>query len=159
MTALLAPANFRFLFRQDQGTISRGVWWAGTLALGILLAALTLVWFALSSGAHRSLDATNLIDARTAFTYLYLVIYAVAFLLIAVSHYNLSAKRFRARGKPAGLAGLLPLAALLTGAAHWIAPRVGDAMPGWTVPTIDFAMLVIVIWTMLELGLKRGAGD
>ena len=26
ITALLAPANFRFLFRQDQGTISRGVW-------------------------------------------------------------------------------------------------------------------------------------
>ena len=99
------------------------------------------------------------VDARTAFTYLYLVIYAVAFLLIAVSHYNLSAKRFRARGKPAGLAGILPLAALLTGAAHWIAPRVGDGLPGWTVPAVDFAMLVIVIWTMLELGLKRGAGD
>ena len=157
MAGVLSRGSFRFLFRQDAGVITRAVWWTGTAALGLLLAALTLVWLALSGGAHRSLDTTALIDARTAFTYLYLVLFAVAVLLIAVCHYNLSAKRFRARGKPAGLAGILPFAALVTGASHWIEPRVGDGMAFWVTPLIDFLMLVIAVWTVLELGVKESA--
>ena len=158
MGHLLSAGNFRFLFREDAGTITRRVWWLGTLALGLTLGVLTLIWLALSSGAHRTLDATNLIDARTAFTYLYLIIFAAAVLLIAICHYNLSAKRFAARGKPGSLAGLLPLAALLTGAMHWMAPRIGDGLPAWTSAAVDFVMLVIVVWNVLELGVKPGTG-
>ena len=85
--------------------------------------------------------------------------YALAIFLIAISHYNLSAKRFRDRGKPAELAGLLPFVALMTGAAHWLQPRVADVMGrGWTVG-IDITLLALAVWLVIELGILQGAKD
>ena len=159
MAGVLSRGSFRFLFRQDAGVITRAVWWTGTLALSLTFAALTLVWLAIAGGAHRSLDSTPLFDVRTAFTYLYLVIYAVAALLISVSQYYLSAKRFRACGKPPECAGILPFSALFNSVAHWVEPRVGDSIPAWVVPALDVLMLAVIIWNILELGVRKNAAS
>ena len=74
-----------------------------------------------------------LFDWATFLTFVYLLLYAFAVLFIGISLYNLSAKRLRARKLPTGLAGLVPLAALFSGAAHWLQPRVGEYLSYWYV--------------------------
>ena len=77
-------------------------------------------------------------------------------LLVAVSFYNLSAKRWRDRGRPAALAGALPLALLLAGAAHWLVPRSEDVLPIWIALALDGLVLVVALWTAVELGCLAG---
>lgn len=154
MAGLFGGHDFGFLFRRDEGVVEQPVWWAGVAALALPLGLMSLVWALIGGAAHREFTPTmQLFDARTGFAYLYLLVFAAAILLIAISYYNLSAKRLRARHLPPGLAGLLPLAALLTGAMHWMAPRIGDALPGWSVLAVDLAMLAVVAWNVWELGI------
>ena len=40
MAGVLTAANFRFLFREDAGTINRRVWWIGTAALVLVQIAM-----------------------------------------------------------------------------------------------------------------------
>ena len=151
--------SIRFLFRQDRGRVSRQIWWAGTLGLALILAAMTDIWLLIGGGAARSLEKqTPLFDPRTALVYTYLVVFALAVLLIAVCHYNLSAKRLRDRGRLPGLAGILPLAALLTGAAHWMQGQLkdvlaADALPDWSLWLMDGAMLLVLVWVVAEMGI------
>lgn len=155
MAGIFGGHSFGFLFRRDEGEVDRRIWWAGALALAVPLALMSAVWWLVGGAAHREFTPTlQLFDARTGFTYLYLLVFAAAILLIAISYYNLSAKRLRAQGLVPGLAGLLPLAALLTGAMHWMAPRIGDALPGWSVLAVDLAMLAVVAWNVWELGIN-----
>lgn len=86
--------------------------------------------------------------------YLYLLVYGFAVLLIAISHYNLSAKRWRDRRWrfPGALAALLPLFALFSGAAHAVQPRVADVMSYWYVVIVDAALVAIIAWNAVELG-------
>ena len=155
MAGFFGGHGFGFLFRRDDGVISRGIWWRGTLALLAPLLALTLVWLVIGAGAHTGFDASQAVIARTGLTYLYLVVFAAGILLIAICQYNLNAKRFRARRRLPGLAGVLPLAALLTGAVHWLAPRMDEAMPGWAVAGVDAAMLAVVVWNVVDLGITE----
>ena len=150
-----APAgDLHFLFRTDQGTISRKLWWRGVAMLAAPLAAFTAVWWLLSPYAWRGLDERRFIDPMTIITYLYLIIFAFAVMLIAVCFVNLSAKRLRARGREPGLAGLAPFAALLAGAAHWLYPRVADTMPWAIVAVCDLVLLAVIAWMVVELGLR-----
>ena len=151
--AQASPGGFSFLFRRDEGTISRGTWWRGTLGLLGVLAALSAIWKLLSGFTNEDVAATgHLFNPGVFFAYAYLMAFAFAIFLIAISSYNLSAKRWRARGKTPAFAGLPPLAAFVCGAAHWLQPRVADVMPFWIVIVLDLGLLAIVVWSVFELG-------
>jgi uncharacterized membrane protein YhaH (DUF805 family) len=147
--------GFGFLFRQDQGRIDRRMWWKATAGLAGVLAAFTSIWIYLLPSAHRDLDTTPFLAWWTLAAYVYLLFYAFAILLIAICHYNLSAKRWRDRSRPAALAGLLPLAALVAGAAHWLQPQMADFIPCWYVLGADAGFTGILLWTVVELGFDR----
>ena len=148
-----APQGFTFLFRQDRGTIGRAIWWRWTMVLGLILGVLSGIWQALSPYANRTVAAGDrLFDPMVFAAFAYLLVFAFAVILIGVCHYNLSAKRWRDRGRIGGLAGLLPLAILFTAAAHWLQPRVSEVMPGWTVSICDVILLAVIVWNVIELG-------
>ena len=150
-----ASAILTFLFRTDQGVIGRGMWWRSTIFLLGCLAVLSGVWMEVGKFAYEAqapAARAELFDANIFAAYAYLVFYGFCVMLIAICHYNLSAKRWRARGKPPALAGLPPLLALFSGAAHWLYPRVSESMPYWTVSVTDAALVVVVLWSAVELG-------
>ena len=150
-----APArDLRFLFRSDQGTIDQREWWRGVGILAATTIAFVAGWWLLSPYANRGLDERQLIDAMTIVTYLYLMIYAFSVILVAVCYVNLSIKRLRAVQAPTGLAGLLPFMVLVTGAAHWLQPRVSDTMPWAVVGFCDLALVAVALWAVVELGVR-----
>jgi uncharacterized membrane protein YhaH (DUF805 family) len=112
-----------------------------------------------SPWANRGLDERKLIDVMALVTYVYLIAMAFALILIAVSFYNLSAKRLRARGLPTGLAGLAPFTAFIAGAAHWLQPRVADVFPFAIVVICDVAVIGVALWCLYELGVRSGDGS
>jgi uncharacterized membrane protein YhaH (DUF805 family) len=157
MAESLAERAGRFGFRTDQGRLDAKTWWQGTAILGVPLAVLTLIWFLLAPYAHRDLASTPFLAWRTVAAFVYLLFYAFAILLVAICHYNLSAKRWRDRGRPGALAGLLPLAALVSGAAHWLQPRVADVLPYWYVAGVDATLVAITAWNVVELGFSEAS--
>ncbi len=148
-----AKLSARFLYRTDQGLIGQKTWWIGTLSLGAIFALLTFIGVLLAPFARHDLATTPFLDLRVIAAYFYLTVYMFALIVVAISFYNLSAKRWRDRGKPSALAGVLPFVALLSGAAHWLYPQMGGEVPAWSVYAIDAALCVLVIWTVVELGL------
>jgi cytochrome b561 len=145
----------RFGFRTDEGLVDARTWREGAGLLAIIFAVLTAIWLLLEPNAHRQLGPqSSLFDWATFLTFVYLLLYAFAVLFIGISLYNLSAKRLRARNLPTGLAGLVPLAALFSGAAHWLQPRVGEYLSYWYVLGIDALLVAALVWTVLELGFK-----
>lgn len=153
MASVLSAEGFRFLFRTDQGRIGRQVWWLSAALLASLLIVLTLGWLALSPYAHRTLaERGQFFDTMTFVSYLYLAIYGFAVLLISVCYVNLSAKRLRDGGWPAALAGIVPLAALCTGALHWLQPRVAEVFPYAILVGADIAFAGVVVWQVYLLG-------
>jgi uncharacterized membrane protein YhaH (DUF805 family) len=157
MAASIAELAGRFGFRTDQGRIDAKTWRQGSAFLGVPLAVLTLVWFLLAPYAHRDLASTPFLAWGTVAAFVYLLFYAFAILLIAICHYNLSAKRWRDRGWPGALAGLLPLAALVSGAVHWLQPRVAEVMPYWYVAGADAILVAISAWNVVELGFSEAS--
>jgi uncharacterized membrane protein YhaH (DUF805 family) len=148
-----AGQGFTFLFRQDRGTIGRAVWWRWTMVLALILGVLSGIWRMLLPYANRTVEAgERLFEPLTFVAYAYLLLFAFAVILIGICHYNLSAKRWHDRGRIGGLAGLLPLAALLDGAAHWLQPRIPQDMPVWTVTAMDAVLLAVIVWNVIELG-------
>ncbi len=148
----LGSAGATFLFRTDAGRIDRETWWRGTALLAVPLVVMTAIWFWLEPQAQHDLGTAPLLAAGPLIAYTYLIVYAFAVVLIAISFYNLSAKRWRDRGKPGSLAGLIPFLALLSGAAHWLQPRVASDMPYAYVVAVDVLLGAAVIWTLVELG-------
>jgi hypothetical protein len=55
------------------------------------------------------------------------------------------------------LAGLLPLAALVSGAVHWLQPRVAEVMPYWYVAGADAILVAITAWNVVELGFSEAS--
>ena len=159
MTGIFTRDGLHYLYRNDQGGLSRAAWWSGLAPLASLLVVLTLIWLALAPWGRRGLDERALLDARTIAAYVYLAIYAFAVILIAVCYTNLSAKRLRTRGRWPAMAGMLPLAALLAGAAHWLYPRVAEVMPYALVAGCDAVLIGVIIWHVVDLGVleaRRG---
>lgn len=155
MAAALSAFIARFGFRTDQGLIDARTWREGAAFLLAILVALTTIWLFLEPYAHRELAPTSkLFDWKTFLTFVYLLFYAFAVLFIGISFYNLSAKRLRARKMPTGLAGLLPLAALFSGSAHWLQPRVNDVLSFWYVAGIDALLVGAIVWSVAELGFR-----
>ena len=151
-----AWAILTFLFRSDEGVIGRAMWWRSTIFLAGCLALLTGIWREIGKFAYEAqgpASRTELFDPNIFAAYAYLIFFGFCVMLISICHYNLSAKRWRARGKAPALAGLLPLLALFSGAAHWLYPRVSESMPYWTVSLTDAALIVVILWNVVELGL------
>lgn len=148
--------EIRFLYRGDAGLVDRATWRRAAGLLLAIFAPLTLIWFALLPFTDHDLSNSPLFVPMTALAYAYLILYAFATLLIGASFVNLSAKRFRALSltPPLGLAALAPLLAFLAGAAHWLQPRVAEAMPRWEVHVFDAAFLIAAAWTLWRLGLR-----
>ena len=146
----------RFGFRTDQGLIDAKTWREGAALLAVVFAALTAIWLFLKPNAYRQMSPTSpLFEWKVFLTaFVYLLFYAFAVLLIGISFYNLSAKRLRARKLPTGLAGLVPLVALFSGAAHWLQPRVAEYLSHWYVTALDALLVGAIVWTVLELGFR-----
>ncbi len=161
MAGLPSSERIAFLYRTDQGRIDRATWARGAAGLAAVLVPLTLIWLALTPYTAHDLATSPLFVPQTVAAYAYLIVYAIAVLLICASWVNLSAKRFRDLDRPAplGLAGLLPLAALLAGAAHWLQPRVAEVMPRWYVTIFDVILVAVAVWSLLELGYRRAADE
>lgn len=153
------PAGWRFLFREEQGLIDAPTWRRGLVALAAPMVAMTLIWWWLLPFANRDLSERAFVDPMTIVVYAYLLVYAAAIMLAAVCFYFLSVKRWRDLARPPGLAGLPLLAALVDGAAHWVQPRVSEAMPYWTVVVLDVVLIAIVVWTARELGARPSRDD
>jgi uncharacterized membrane protein YhaH (DUF805 family) len=148
-----------FLFRSDAGRIDAPIWWNGTLMLAGIFAAFAIVWVFVEPYADHNLDTTPLMTAGIIAANLYRLLFGFAILLIVISHYNLSAKRWRDIGRPAAFAGLLPLAACICAALHWLEPRVDQAMPRAVTIAADIVLAAIFVWNIVELGgLRRGRG-
>jgi len=146
-------ASTRFLFRSDQGRIGAKTWWAGSLRLGGIFAVLTVIDYLLAPYQRHDLATTRFFEWSVFAAYFFVVIYVFALILIAICFYNLSAKRWRDRGKPSALAGLLPFVALLSGAAHWLYPQMDGEVPAWSLLAIDAGFVILLIWTIVELGM------
>ncbi|MDE2364515.1 MAG: hypothetical protein KGM42_17700 [Hyphomicrobiales bacterium] len=148
-----APTAFHFLYRSDKGTIDRARWSAAAAPLAAIFVVTTFFVSVALPYSNRPLTERALFDPATFAANAYIIVYAFLLLLLAICWVNLGAKRFRDRGRPAplGLAGLLPLAALVAGAAAWLQPRVAEDMPRWTVWGCDAIVIVIALWTIAEL--------
>ena len=146
-------AGFRFLYRTDKGRIDRAGWFRAAAPLAVSFVVTTAIMLALLPWANRPLTERAFFDPAAFAANTYILVYAALTLLTAISWVNLGAKRFRDRGRPAplGLAGLLPLAMLVAGAADWLQPRVAEVMPRATVWACEGALVVVAIWTFLEM--------
>lgn len=152
MAGFLSAGNLRFLFRTDQGRISKRAWWAGVGVLAIPLILLTVGWALLAPYANRTLDERALVDPLTLVAYVYLVVFAFALIVMAISFVMLSMKRLRDRGKPPSLAGLPPLAVLIAAASHWLQPRVADVMGRGWIFAGDALLVCVIGWAIYEMG-------
>ena len=146
--------GFAFLFRTDQGRIDRATWWRGTVPIALIGAAATAGWLAVSPYTH---DALHQPPALALLGYLYLLAFAFAVLLLFICEYNLSAKRFAARGKPRALAAALPVSALLAGALAWYAPRSQGTLPTESAWLGMVVVAAVLIWNAVELGIRESA--
>ncbi len=90
--------------------------------------------------------------AATLLAYVYLAGFAFAMILIAICEYNLSAKRFRDRGRPAVLAAILPLSLLATGALIGFVPPSFEALPHWVEPAALALVVAVAAWNVVDLG-------
>ena len=145
-------SGFRFLYREDRGRIGRAAWWRAATPLAILVAAATAGWVAIKPYAVHDLGTEPFIDGATIAAYLYLALYAFGLILAAVCWYNVSAKRFRDRGRPGRLAAALPLAAFLAGALDWFAPRSFETVPTWATTAALVAVAAVAILSVIDLG-------
>lgn len=150
-----------FLFRSDAGRIDAGTWWRGTALLAGVFAVLTVGWIFVEPYADRDLSTTPFFSAGILAANIYRVLYGFAGILILVSHYNLSAKRWRDIGRPAAFAGLLPFLGCICAALHWLEPRVDQAVPHAATVAADLALALTFVWNVVELGglhLRRPQG-
>ena len=147
----------RFLFREDNGVIDAATWRFHVGWLALLLVALTLVLLPLQPFTHHDLATTPFIAPMTILAYGYAILYGFAVLLIAISYVMLSIKRLRDRGKPTGLAGLVPLLALLAGSLHFLRPQVPDSISIWYAVALDALLAIVLVATVIELGVRPTA--
>ena len=146
----------RFLFRTEEGVIDAPTWRLHAGWLAALLVVMTLAWMLLRPYAHHDLAKSAFIAPMTILAFTYLVVFSFAVLLIAISYTMLSMKRFRDRGEPVGLAGLVPLLALFSGSLHFIQPQAPDVISGWYLVATDAVLVGAMIWTVVECGFRPG---
>lgn len=149
-------ARARFLFREEAGEIDAPTWRRHVAWLAALALVLTLVWWALRPYARHDLSQSAFIAPMTILAYTYLLAFAFAVLLIAISYTMLTIKRLRACHLPTGLAGLVPFLALLSGAAHFLQGKTPDVVSVWYPAALDLTLVVAIGWTIYACGLGSG---
>ncbi len=129
--------SVRFLFQTYEGAIDRQTWRSGTLVLLAILVPLTLIWLWIAPATHRDLSNPELLDVGALGAFIYLLLFAFAVILIAVSWTNLSGKRFRSIGMPGAYAGGAPIRGadrrrrpLVSAARNRCLPGLGAGPPG-----------------------------
>jgi uncharacterized membrane protein YhaH (DUF805 family) len=154
-------SNWFFLFRTDEGRIDAPSWRRNAALLVAIFAILTLIWIFVEPYARHDLAREPLFSFSILVANLYRLIYGIAGILLLVSYYNLSAKRWRDIGLPSVLAGLLPFLACVAAALHWLESRLAGDVPHFVVVVADLVVVATLIWTILELGgfLRRGRTD
>jgi uncharacterized membrane protein YhaH (DUF805 family) len=146
-------ARFRFLYRESEGVLGAREWsLASVLPVGIAL-VLTIVAFAIAPDAPRDLAREPFVDPLVIARNAYFIVYAFALIFCAVAEYFVCAKRFADRREPPALAGLAPLMIFVAGAAHWWTPRSEGLAPAALPYVCDALALVVVAWTIVDLGL------
>jgi hypothetical protein len=145
-------ASFQFLYRESEGVIDRRAWWMAIWPPIAIVAAMTLLWVAIAPRETRDLGRESLFSFSVLAVHAYFIVYAFAVLLCAVAQYFVSAKRFSDRARPQGLAGLLPFALLVAGAANWYQPLSEGSMPEALTWIFDAIALGVAGWTIAELG-------
>ena len=146
----------RFLFRTEIGAIDAPTWRRHAGWLAALLAVMTVLWLLLRPYAHHDLAKSAFIAPMTILAFAYLIVFSFAVLLIAISFTMLSMKRFRDRGEPTGLAGLVPLLALFAGSLHFIQPQAPDVISAWYLVAIDTGLVAAIVWTIVDCGFRPG---
>jgi uncharacterized membrane protein YhaH (DUF805 family) len=144
--------RWAFLFRTDEGRIDAGSWWRNSALLAGIFVVLTLGWILVAPYAEHDLAHAPLFTLPVFAANLYRLAYGFASLLLLISYYNLSAKRWRDIGQPSALAGVLPFLACLAAALHWLEPRVGGEIPHFIVIIADILLTATLIWTVVMLG-------
>ncbi len=147
-------AEFSFLFRQSDGTISAPVWRRWTIVLTGLCLFLEAGWRILSPWTRRDLATQGLFDGKAVAAFFYLIVFAGVVLLVQVSQYNLSAKRFRAKHHAPGWASVWPLSALVAGAAFWAQPNFFGLMPEFAPWLFLLAAVAAFCAQFFELGIR-----
>ncbi|HXY59064.1 MAG TPA: hypothetical protein VEH76_10840 [Methylocystis sp.] len=149
--------DFRFLFRNDKGRIGAATWRRHALRIFAILVPMYGLWLLVAPYAFHDLKTTPFFAPMTAVAYAYALVFAFVTIFATISYVNLSAKRFRDRGRPSplGLASLAPFAAFLAGAAHFFQGLVEGVVPRWQVYPFDAAFVVIAAWTIWELGFRE----
>ena len=145
-------SRWSFLFRTDEGRIDAKTWWRNIGLLVGIFAVLTLGWILIEPYAQHDLATEPFFAITVLAANLYRVIYGFASILLLVCYYNLSAKRWRDIGRPPSFAGLLPFLAVVTGALHWLEPRVGGEIPHFVVIIADILLFLILVWNVVDLG-------
>jgi uncharacterized membrane protein YhaH (DUF805 family) len=148
----MAQSSLSFLYRSDEGEIDAATWWRGALTLTGIFVVLTLGWIVVEPFADKSL-ATTVTGTIVVLTgNLYRLAYGFVCLLLLICLYNLSAKRWRNLGRPSSFAGILPIAAAVTAALHWLEPRVGGDLSHYWIIAADIVLAGIFLWSVIELG-------
>lgn len=145
MAAFYSPERFRFLFRQDRGTIDAATWRrsAGLLA-GLFALAFASEWLTNRAGKAVGIGVT--------------AIFLVVSMLIAACYYFVSAKRFRDRGRSPLLALALPGILFLDASLHYMQPPQGGYYPLWLAQGGDLVMAGVIVWNIVELGFLDAPG-
>jgi uncharacterized membrane protein YhaH (DUF805 family) len=146
----------RFLFRQEEGMVDAPTWRRHTSWLVALLAVLAFGWHVLQPYAHHDLATSAFLAPMTILAFAYLLVYAFAILLIAISYVMLSMKRLRDRREPVGLAGLVPFLAFLAGAVGLLQEKTPDVIAYGYVVGLDVALAAAILWTLWDLGFQAG---
>lgn len=156
MASVLSGEGLRFLYRSEEGVIDRKVWWLGAAPLAALLFVMTAIWLVLEPFARRGLDERAFLDPMTLFAYVYLLTFSFVVIFACVCFVMLSMKRLRDRGRPTGLAGALPLAALLAGAANWLEPQIDGGLVTALATLSWIGLAAALAWTIIEMGILKG---
>ncbi len=154
MPELSPLSNFRFLYRQTEGVIDRATWVRASVPLVVIVLALTAIAWFIAPDAPRDLATQAFASFGIVAVHAYFLIYAFVLLMCLVAEYFVSAKRFTDLGKPQALAGFVPFALLIAGAAHWYQPRSEGQMPEALAWVFDLAALGVIAWNVFELGIK-----
>ena len=151
--------DFRFLYRQSEGTISASTWAMAAWRPLAIAGAIIAIWALLAPAPPRPLTEAELRAGAAVPALIFTVGYSfaavlsvLAVLLLAVAEYFVCAKRLRAIGLPPSLAGLAPFLVLLAGAAHWYVARAGDSSIVAVPRIFDAVAGLACVWTVWMLG-------
>jgi uncharacterized membrane protein YhaH (DUF805 family) len=159
MAGILSAQNFRFLFREDKGSIDRRTWWVATAALACVLVvvailAMLLTFLAESAtvGAAAAEESIGLLTILTQGVYL-TALFHILIILVFVCYYFVSAKRYNDLDRSPKMGLILPAAIYLLIVSPIVVDQLLPVFGRW-IMTILF--LAVAAWQVYELGFRKG---